>query len=69
VFYESPHRLVAFLEDALEVLGDRPAAVANELTKLYENVQRGSLAELLAALQGEESDIRGEYTIVISGAG
>jgi 16S rRNA (cytidine1402-2'-O)-methyltransferase len=69
VFYESPHRLVGFLEDALEVLGDRQAAVANELTKLYENVQRGSLSGLITALRAEDSDIRGEYTIVIAGAG
>jgi 16S rRNA (cytidine1402-2'-O)-methyltransferase len=69
VFYESPHRLTAFLEDALEVLGDRPAAVANELTKLYENVLRGSLSELIAAMREDESAIRGEYTIVIAGGG
>jgi 16S rRNA (cytidine1402-2'-O)-methyltransferase len=69
VFYESPHRLLAFLEDALDVLGDRPAAVANELTKLYENIQRGLLSELIAAFQGEPSEIRGEYTVVIAGAG
>jgi 16S rRNA (cytidine1402-2'-O)-methyltransferase len=69
VFYEGPHRLVAFLKDAYEVLGDRQAAVANELTKMYENVQRGRLSELIAALEVEESDIRGEYTVVIAGAG
>ena len=69
VFYESPHRLVAFLKDAFEVLGDRQAAVANELTKMYENVQRGSLSELIAEMDHERSDIRGEYTVVISGAG
>ena len=69
VFYESPHRLLPFLEDALEVLGDRPAAIANELTKLYENVQRGTLSELIATLQGDESAIRGEYTIIVAGAG
>ncbi|MEW5986367.1 MAG: 16S rRNA (cytidine(1402)-2'-O)-methyltransferase [Chloroflexota bacterium] len=67
VFYESPYRLRAFLEDALAVLGDRPAAVANELTKLFENVQRGRLSELLAGLKDEE--VRGEYTVVIAGAG
>lgn len=65
VFYESPYRLREFLEDALAVLGDRPAALANELTKLFENVQRGRLSELLAGLQDEE--VRGEYTVVIAG--
>jgi 16S rRNA (cytidine1402-2'-O)-methyltransferase len=66
VFYESPYRLKAFLQDAIEVLGDRPAALANELTKLYEEVHRGTLSELLALFDDEEP--RGEYTVVIAGA-
>ena len=66
VFYESPYRLKAFLQDAIEVLGDRQAALANELTKLYEEVQRGTLSELLALFEDEEP--RGEYTVVIAGA-
>ncbi len=66
IFYESPHRLGAFLTDALAVYGDRPAALANDLTKLYEQVQRGTLSELLASLEGEK--LRGEYTVVIAGA-
>jgi len=66
IFYESPYRLKAFLKDALEVLGDRPAALANELTKMFENVARGTLSELLAQLG--DSEARGEYTIVIAGA-
>jgi len=65
VFYESPHRLKAFLADALAVYGDRRAAVANELTKLYENVQHGRLSELAASLQ--EKEPRGEYVVVIEG--
>src|SRR6266545_4244602 len=47
VFYESPYRLAGFLEDALTVYGDRPAALANDLTKMFEAVQRGTLSELL----------------------
>jgi 16S rRNA (cytidine1402-2'-O)-methyltransferase len=66
IFYESPHRLREFLADALAVYGDRPAAVANELTKLFENVQRGSLAELIAHFAATEP--RGEYVVVIGGA-
>ena len=65
VFYESPHRLVAFLEDALAVYGDRPAALANELTKLYESVQRGPLSELIMLFT--EKEPRGEYVVVIEG--
>ena len=65
IFYESPYRLKAFLKDALEVLGDRPAALANELTKMFENVARGTLSELLAQLG--DSEPRGEYTVVIAG--
>ena len=65
LFYESPHRLKPFLEDALAVYGDRPAALANELTKLYESVQRGTLSELLALFAEEEP--RGEYVVVIEG--
>jgi 16S rRNA (cytidine1402-2'-O)-methyltransferase len=67
IFYESPYRLKAFLADALEVLGDRGAAVANDLTKMFEKVDRGSLSELLRRF--EETAPRGEYTVVIAGAG
>ncbi|MDX1414446.1 MAG: 16S rRNA (cytidine(1402)-2'-O)-methyltransferase [Candidatus Promineifilaceae bacterium] len=63
IYYESPYRLKSFLTDALYVLGDRPAALANELTKLYESVSHGRLSELLAALENEEP--RGEYVVVI----
>ena len=65
VFYESPHRLKAFLQDAIEVFGDRQAALANELTKMFENVARGRLSELLDAL--DDAQIKGEYTVVIAG--
>ena len=67
LFYESPYRLREFLIDALAVYGDRPAAVANELTKLFESVRRGTLSELIAHLG--ESEPRGEYVVVIGGAG
>jgi 16S rRNA (cytidine1402-2'-O)-methyltransferase len=65
IFYESPHRLKAFLTDALVVYGDRPAALANDLTKLFESVERGTLSSLLASLDIVEP--RGEYTVVIAG--
>jgi 16S rRNA (cytidine1402-2'-O)-methyltransferase len=65
IYYESPHRLRAFLQDALEVFGDRHAALAKELTKMFESVKRGRLSELLAGL---EEKPKGEYTIVIAGS-
>jgi 16S rRNA (cytidine1402-2'-O)-methyltransferase len=67
IFYESPYRLQAFLEDALEVFGDRRSAVANDLTKKFENVQRGSITEMIKIIKKEPP--RGEYCIVIAGAG
>ena len=66
IFYESPHRIQAFLGDALAVLGDRQAALANDLTKKFESVQRGRLSELIEALNQEAP--RGEYSVVIEGA-
>lgn len=65
VFYESPHRLQVFLADALAVFGDRPAAVANDLTKKFETIYRGSLAELVERFKTEP--ILGEYVVVIGG--
>jgi len=66
VFYESPYRIEALLQDALEVYGDRPAALAHELTKMHESVIRGTLAELLASVR--QAKPRGEYVVVIAGA-
>jgi 16S rRNA (cytidine1402-2'-O)-methyltransferase len=67
IFYESPYRLDAFLTDALEVYGDRPAAIANDLTKKFETVLRGKLSDLAARIQKEPP--RGEYCVIIGGAG
>lgn len=66
VFFEAPHRLAACLADAVEVLGgSRRAAVCRELTKTYEEVRRGTLAELAEwAVDGA----RGEITVVLEGA-
>jgi len=65
IFYESPHRLPAFLKDAQQVYGDRPAALANDLTKKFETVLRGSISELIEGLGDEK--LLGEYTVVIKG--
>ncbi|MEN3121888.1 16S rRNA (cytidine(1402)-2'-O)-methyltransferase [Janibacter sp. LM] len=66
VFFEAPHRIATSLEALAEAFGpERPAAVCRELTKTYEEVRRGGLAELAAwAADG----VRGEITIVVAGA-
>lgn len=66
VLYEAPHRLRDTLRDALEVLGDRPAVLARELTKLHEEFVRGPLSQLLA--RATEATTRGELTLVIAGS-
>ncbi|MDT4938682.1 MAG: rRNA (cytidine1402-2-O)-methyltransferase [Pseudonocardiales bacterium] len=66
VFFEAPHRLAASLHALLEAFGaDRRAAVCRELTKTYEEVRRGTLADLAEWASGE---VRGEITLVIAGA-
>ncbi|GAA4684808.1 16S rRNA (cytidine(1402)-2'-O)-methyltransferase [Streptomyces youssoufiensis] len=66
VYFESPHRVAETLSAMAEVFGaDRRAAVCRELTKTYEEVKRGSLAELAAWAAG---DVRGEITLVVEGA-
>ena len=65
IFYESPYRLEAFLKDALEVYGDREAALASELTKMFESVQRGTILSLLESVS--TGKLKGEYIIVIDG--
>jgi 16S rRNA (cytidine1402-2'-O)-methyltransferase len=62
IYYESPHRLKGLLKDALEVFGDRRAAIANDLTKAFERVWRGTLSELAAALP---EPLKGEFVLVV----
>ncbi len=66
VFYESPFRVVEFLRDLKEYLGDRRVCVARELTKVYEETLRGNLSELLHQMEGREW--KGEFSIVVEGA-
>lgn len=69
VFFESPHRTVATLTAMTEAFGTgRRAAVCRELTKTYEEVARGTLAELVAWAEGQEHGVRGEVTLVVAGA-
>jgi 16S rRNA (cytidine1402-2'-O)-methyltransferase len=63
VLYEAPHRIADTLADALEILGDRPACVAREVTKLHEEFLRGSLSQL--AGQAREKPPRGEITLIL----
>jgi len=65
IFLETPHRLLASLQDLVDVLGDRPAAVAREMTKLHEEIFRGKLSEALAHFTSQSP--RGEFTLVIAG--
>ncbi len=66
VIFESPKRVRATVVEALDVLGDRPAAVARELTKLHEEVLRGRLTELPEVL--DAATLKGEIVVVIGGA-
>lgn len=66
VFYEAPHRIKATLKDALEVLGNRAAVIAREVTKLHEEFARGSLSELNGRFSEIEAP-RGELVVIISG--
>jgi len=66
IFYESPYRMEAFLQDAYEVLGDREAAIANDLTKMFELVQRGTITSLIQWV-AEQSKLKGEFIVVIAG--
>ncbi|MEO8196530.1 MAG: 16S rRNA (cytidine(1402)-2'-O)-methyltransferase [Thermoanaerobaculia bacterium] len=67
ILFESPHRIVASLADALAEFGDRHAALARELTKMNEEVLRGKLSEILANLAARER-ILGEFVLVIGTA-
>ncbi len=65
VFYESPLRVATLLRDVLVTLGDRRVAVCRELTKLHEDVLRGRVSEVLAAIGG--ASLKGEVVVVVDG--
>ncbi|MFQ5715514.1 MAG: 16S rRNA (cytidine(1402)-2'-O)-methyltransferase [Nitrospinales bacterium] len=67
VLYESPNRVNKTLHDLLEAMGDRKIAIARELTKMHEEVVRGSLAELVSSVGTR--NWRGEVTLVVAGPG
>ncbi len=64
IFYEGPHRIAATLKDAYEILGEREAVVARELTKMHEEVARGRLSELAEHFSSPEN-ARGEMVLII----
>jgi 16S rRNA (cytidine1402-2'-O)-methyltransferase len=67
IFYESPQRVGGFLAEAAEVLGDRRACMVRELTKIHEEILRGTLAELAAEI-ARRGTVLGEVTLVVAGA-
>jgi 16S rRNA (cytidine1402-2'-O)-methyltransferase len=68
MLFEGPHRLPEMLADAAAVLGDRPAVVARELTKLFETVRRGTLPQLAGEF-ASEGPPKGEIVVLIGEAG
>lgn len=68
VFYESPHRIRDTLADIAESLGGRRLVLARELTKAFETFLDGSAAALLARMEGDPDQARGEFVIMIAGA-
>ena len=68
IFYESPQRVGAFLAEAAEILGDRRACMVRELTKVHEEILRGTLAELAAEIARRGGTVLGEVTLVVGGA-
>jgi 16S rRNA (cytidine1402-2'-O)-methyltransferase len=66
VFYEAPHRIKAMLKDMNEVLGDRYVVILRELTKIYEEIKRGTVSLILKEL--DDHILKGEFTVVLAGA-
>ena len=66
IFYESPKRIIAVMEEMIEVIGNRYAVLSREMTKAYEEFIRGSLSRVVAELQTRQA-IKGEITLLVSG--
>ena len=70
VFYESSHRIAESLADMAAIFGgERPAVLARELTKLFETVLDGDLAGLLAKVEADDNQRKGEFVVMVQGAG
>ena len=69
VFYESSHRILPALQDMVDVFGpDRIATIARELTKMHETVRRAPLGDLLAWVEADENQRKGEFVLLLAGA-
>ena len=66
ILYEAPHRFLELLMDLEEIFGDRQIAVLRELTKVYEEIKRGSISDILKDM--DENRIKGEFTIILAGS-
>ncbi len=66
VYYENPHRVPQLLADTLLIMGDRPAALVREISKIHEETLRGTVSSLLAHVQGRT--LRGECVVLVGGA-
>lgn len=70
IFYESSHRIEGALDDAVAAFGaDRPAVMARELTKLFETVLDGTLAQLSERVRADPDQRKGEFVLLVQGAG
>jgi 16S rRNA (cytidine1402-2'-O)-methyltransferase len=65
IFYEAPHRIIGSLQDIVEILGERQAALVKEITKIHEHVLRGSISDIIEEVQ--QTVIAGEYVIIVHG--
>jgi 16S rRNA (cytidine1402-2'-O)-methyltransferase len=66
IFYESPRRLIGTLEDLLDICGERKIVIAREITKVYEEIVRGRISEVLSLFKDKQ--IKGEVTIMLEGS-
>ena len=66
VFFEAPHRLKAMLTDLMEILGDRDIVMLREMTKMFEEIKRGTASSVLEYLTPDR--VRGEFTLVVAGS-
>ncbi len=68
IFYEAPHRILACLQDMQEIFGsERTAVITRELTKIFETIKKDTLANLLAWVEADDNQQRGEFVVLVQG--